>query len=198
MILDSYSVMVVNLDNRPERWKVTETELKNFGFQQIQRFSAIPGGESGCAKSHYECLRGDGNLFLFEDDVIFEPDAMEILLKAVEQLPDDFDLFYLGANVKEPAIYYSENLYQITRGTHCTHAILYSDKGRKLMRSLWRPDNATYRQIDHWMYMIGQAALKCYVCYPLIAFQRPDYSDIRMQWFDYREEMLENQKNNMR
>jgi hypothetical protein len=192
-----YIVKVINLDSRPERMDLTTVELQNFGFDHIFRFPAISGGESGCAKSHYECLKGDGLLFLFEDDIIFEVGAGKILTKAMAQLPDDFDLLYLGANVKTPANQYSKNLFKITGGVHCTHAILYSDKGRHRMLDLWRPEKEVYRQIDHWLYMKGQGLMECYVCSPLIAFQRPDYSDIRLQYFDYRDEMLENQRNNM-
>jgi GR25 family glycosyltransferase involved in LPS biosynthesis len=190
-------IKVINLESRPERYRNTLRELERNGFTNITRFNAIKGGESGCAKSHYECLKGEGLLFLFEDDVVFEPNAADTINAALSQLPEDFDLFYIGANVKTPATRYSENLYKITGGVHCTHAILYSDKGRKRMLELWNPQSEEIKQIDHWMYMKGQALMECYVCYPIMAFQRPDYSDVRLGDMDYRDEMLLNQKNNM-
>jgi GR25 family glycosyltransferase involved in LPS biosynthesis len=198
MKLTDFTVKVINLDSRPERMKDTTKELERFGFAHIYRFPAIKGGETGCALSHYECLKGEGNLFIFEDDVTFEPYARSFFEAAVEQLPDDFDLFYLGANVKTPAIRYSENLYQITGGVHTTHAMLWSAKGREQMLNLWSPGKDNVHQIDQWLFVTGQKLLNCFVCYPMIAFQRADHSDIRNQYFDYRGEMLENQKNNMR
>jgi GR25 family glycosyltransferase involved in LPS biosynthesis len=197
MILGQFETKVINLNSRPERMAETVIELEKINISHVWRFPAIKGGESGCAKSHYECLKGDGNLFLFEDDVVFEPNAEYHLRECIKQLPDNFDLFYIGANVKSPAVRYSESLYKITGGVHCTHAILYSAKGRKRMIELWDPASEQIHQIDHWMYMIGQGLMECYVANPLIAFQRPAYSDIRLQWFDYRGEMIENAKNNM-
>jgi GR25 family glycosyltransferase involved in LPS biosynthesis len=197
--IDNYTVKVINLDSRTERMKDTLIELANFGFTHVYRFPAITGGESGCAKSHYECLKGKGPLFVFEDDVVFEPETLDRLNASIDQLPDDFDLLYLGANVKTPAISYSENLFQITGGTHTTHAMLWSAKGRARMLELWSPyvDNE-YKQIDHWLFMTGQKLLNCFVVYPMIAYQRAAHSDIRNGFYDYRQEMLDNQMNNMK
>jgi GR25 family glycosyltransferase involved in LPS biosynthesis len=191
---------VINLDTKPHRMEATIKELTKIGVKKILRFSAITGGEAGCARSHYECLKmQESPLLIFEDDVVFEPEALKTISKAMEQLPDDFDLFYFGANVKSPAIKYSENLFKITGGVHCTHAMFWSAKGRKRILELWNPySEQEFHQIDHWLYMKGQGAMECYVCYPLMAFQRADHSDIRGAWFDYRDEMLENQKNNMK
>ena len=190
-------VKVINLDSRPDRWEEVKKELDLHGFI-YERFPALKGkcGENGCALSHHAILKEEtGPIGIFEDDVIFEDGWQEVYEKAFSQLPEDWDLLYLGANVKTPALRYSENLFKITGGVHCTHAILYSDKGRKRVLDVW--DLSEFHQIDHWMYMRGQGLLECYVVSPLIAFQRASYSDVRMKWFDYRGEMIENAKNNM-
>lgn len=192
---------VINLDSRPDRWSEVTGELARRGIFDYERFPAIQGmsGENGCALSHYACLKEDLTrpLLLLEDDVLFDDGWIEVFDKAVEQLPDDFDLLYLGANVKIPATRYSENLYQITGGVHCTHAILYSEQGRNNMVNYWQP-GGEYKQIDHWLYMRGQALMNCFVICPMVAWQRPSYSDVRLQSFDYRGEMEENAKNNMK
>lgn len=188
-------VKIINLDSRPERFQEVLTELPKIGITEYNRFSAIVGGAQGCDFSHRECLKGEGPLLILEDDVIFEENALQILLKAFYQLPEDYDMFYLGANVKTPAKRYSNNLFKINGGTHTTHAILYSTKGRQRIQDIWEP--CKYHTIDNWLFMEGQGLLNCYVCWPIQAFQRPCYSDIRLQWFDYKEEMLANQKANM-
>ena len=51
--------------------------------------------------------------------------------------------------------------------------------------------------IDHWLYLTGLELLNAYVVWPMIAFQRADHSDIRLAYYDYKEEMLNNQKLHM-
>jgi len=196
MRLESFDSIVINLDSRPERWDEVQEELPKIGITDFKRFPGILDGNAGFSRSHLACVDGDGFRFVFEDDVIFEPDALEILNKAIDQLPEDFDMFYLGGNVKTSAERYSENLYHIRGGVHTTHAILFSGKARKFIVGHYNP--GSHNLIDEWYYREGLNQMNCYICYPMIAFQRGSYSDLRLQYFDYREEMLENAKNNMK
>jgi len=195
--LNDCQILIINLDSRTDRWEEVQKEMLKIRINNYQRFSAIRGGESGCAKSHYECLKsGIGNLLIFEDDVCFDENALENINKALLQLPEDFDVFYLGANVKQPAQKYSENLFTAIEGVHTTHAMLYSEKGRKEILKIYDP-NLTTLPIDHWFWVYGMKLLKCFICYPIQAFQRAGYTDIRLSYQDYKEEMLQNQKINM-
>jgi GR25 family glycosyltransferase involved in LPS biosynthesis len=196
MILKDYDAVVMNLDSRPERWKEVQNELPKIGITNFRRFAAFPGGNAGFSASHLACVAGHGLRFIFEDDVYFEDFALDVFDKAISQLPDDFDMFYMGANVKIPAERYSDNLFRVTTGVHTTHAILFSDHARQFIIENYDP--AEHNIIDEWYYRKGLSAMKCFVCSPLIAFQRGCYSDLRLQYFDYREEMLENAKNNMK
>jgi GR25 family glycosyltransferase involved in LPS biosynthesis len=195
MKLRDYDAVVMNLDTRPERWEAVQQEIPKIGITVFQRFSALPGGNAGFSASHLACVTGHGLRFVFEDDVYFESGALDVFNKAIEQLPDNFDMFYLGANVKTPAARYSENLYQVTGGVHTTHAILFSDHARQFIIENYDP--AEHNIIDEWYYRKGLSSMQCFVCSPMIAFQRGGYSDLRLQYFDYRTEMLENAKNNM-
>src|SRR5512137_1623376 len=107
-------IKVINLDSRPDRWNTTQEELDRNGFKNYQRFSALTGGDKGCMLSHIECLKGEGDIFIFEDDVVFEPDFEYWFGRVFKELPADFDLFYLGANVKSPAQKFSEHLWSVT------------------------------------------------------------------------------------
>lgn len=189
-------VKIINLDSRPDRMEEILAELPKLGITEYERFSAIKGGALGCDKSHKECLKGEGTLLILEDDCVFDEGANEIFSRAVMQLPHDYDMFYLGANVKSPAVKFSDNLYRVTEGVHTTHAILWSDKGRKKMNEIW--ECGMQGTIDHYLATEGLKKLNAYVCYPMIAFQGDSYSDVRLQWFDYRAEILLNQKLNMR
>ena len=189
-------IKVINLDSRPDRWAEVLKELTNNGIESFQRFPGIKGGDKGCMLSHIELMKGEGSILVFEDDVIFEPDFNKNFIDYLFELPKDYDLFYLGANVKSPATRYSEHLWKVTEGVHCTHAMLYSAQGREKF-------NNSVNQIlgcgliDHWFYTEGLKLFNAFVANPLLAFQRSGYSDVRMQGLDYRGEMLENAKNNM-
>ena len=201
--LNSCIIKVINLDSRPDRWERVQEELKTLGLTNYTRFPALTDGGAwkGSVMSHFRCItEGEtGYLLLFEDDVCFEPNAPHIIAEAVKQLPDDFDMFYMGANVKTPAERYSENLFEVTFGVHTNHAILFSENARNVIRENYHPSNKDYPTFDHWLYMKGLSMMKCFVCYPMMAFQKGGLSDVRQEYLDdiYREEMLENQKNHM-
>src|SRR4030066_158541 len=98
--LNSCIVKIINLDSRPDRWKNVQEELKKINITNYTRFSAITEGGAwhGSVMSHFKCVtEGEsGRLIIFEDDCSFEPNVKYILPKAIDQLPDDFDMFYIG------------------------------------------------------------------------------------------------------
>lgn len=189
-------IKVINLDSRSDRWEEVQKEL-NGKVESYQRFSAISGGmHKGCLLSHIEVMKGKGPILVFEDDIMLEPDFLRNFADCLFELPKDFDLFYLGANVKEKAERYSEHLWRVIGGVHCTYALLYSAEGRRKFNEHTQEMIET-QHIDQWFYYTGLKILKAYVCNPLLAFQRPGYSDVRLATLDYREEMIENAKKNM-
>jgi GR25 family glycosyltransferase involved in LPS biosynthesis len=194
-----FEVKIINLKTRPERLRKTFGELHKIDVTCCQVFNAFPGGNGGLNKSHLSCLKGNGSLLILEDDVVFEPGALKILKKAISQLPDDWDLMYLGTNVKTPATRHSANLFHVTYGVHATHSVLYSHKGREVLLRLYHQagDEAMEIPFDHWLYVKGLNLMNCYVVWPMIAFQCSNYSDLRLDYMDYRGEMIENQKLNM-
>jgi hypothetical protein len=174
---------------------------------EYERFAAVDpypdaGAWIGSSYSHTEVLRNvSGLLLVCEDDVMFIDGAKEIFDKAFVQLPEDWDMFYLGGNVKKPAKRYSENLFRITYGVHCTHAIMYSEKGRKFNLDNFNAlsDEKSIESVfyDHWLYCQGLGKMNCYICYPIIAYQRSNYSNARQGYMDYFGEMKENERNNL-
>jgi hypothetical protein len=139
----------------------------------------------------------EGDLLVCETDVTFLYQSRYVFDNAYAQLPDDWDLLYLGGNIHEPAERYSLNLFKVNRGVHCNHAILYSEKGRnKIFETYnWLTDEIT--PFDQWLYHVGQRILNCYVCSPMIAFQRASWSDAGKCFVDYFVEMRSNEIKNM-
>ena len=162
--LSEVKAKIINLDGRPDRWERVKIEMDKIGVTNYERFPAIEGGWSGSVHSHLRAVsEGEGMTLIFEDDVWFEPDLLDVLPKAISQLPDDFDMFYLGANVKQPATRYSNNLFRVTCGVHTNHAILFSDNARNIIRNHFNENlingqfdfgkySAKFVTFDHWLF----------------------------------------------
>jgi GR25 family glycosyltransferase involved in LPS biosynthesis len=185
---------VIGLESRQDRLEKIPEEMQRIGLPW-QFFATIdPPGETDMMRigsySFIEVLKNfTGHLLVCESDVTFIYQAKEIFDKAVYQLPMDFDLLYLGGNIHEPAERFSENLFRIKKGVHCNHAILYSDSGRRKMIAMYDPLTNDNPRIDDWLYHIGQKEMNCFICSPMIAYQRVSYSDINKKVVDYYIEM---------
>jgi hypothetical protein len=190
-------IRVVHLASRPDRGIFFPEEMQRMFFDYSVFFAVNPPGmddplmASSC--THVDALRGiSGELLVCEDDVCFLKQGRELFNKAYDQLPEDWDMLYLGGNIHEPAEPFSENLYRIHKGVHCNHAILYSEKARSTILStydLWTNDIKAY---DHWLYMVGQGIMNCFIMSPIIAYQRPGYS-CNGKWQDYYIDMRSNE-----
>jgi len=198
--LNKCEVRIINLDRRPDRWQEVKQEMEKVGIVNYTRFSGITTGGvwRGSVLSHWTCVTdGNDTILIFEDDVIFEDNIKEVLPKALSQLPEDFDMFYIGANVKLPAERYSENLFRVKSGVHTNHAILFSGNARKVIRENYDPYKSKQGWFDNWLYQVGLSMMKCFVCSPMMAFQRSGFSDVRQEQMDYYEEMKTNELKHM-
>ena len=201
-MLSNYTARVVNMDERTDRMLTVPDEMKKIGLEW-ERFRAwnppgVPAGATGSVYSHIEVLKDvEGNLFVFEDDVCFIDQAREIFDAAFSELPDDWDMLYLGANPKVPQFRYSDHLFISNGGIHTNHAILYSQKAREYILSVydWRTNEIGI--YDHWLFMEGQKVMKVFLVSPLIAWQLPGYSDCRRSYQDYYLHMRSNEIRHM-
>lgn len=165
---------IINLAKRADRWEAVQLEVQKFGIIDYERFDAIEGGYMGFNRSVHKALEGESELLLLEDDCVFDA-TMETMFLAKSELPDDWDLMYLGANLKSKVNQYSEHLYTLT-DAWTSHAILYSDKGAKWCYENFDPEEGAI--YDEWLRTIAQRRLKCFVMFPMIAFQADGWSDI--------------------
>jgi GR25 family glycosyltransferase involved in LPS biosynthesis len=174
---------IINLDFRTDRWETVVPEVSRFGITDIERVDACKGGYMGFNRSVKKALQGEGELLLLEDDVIFYYDFEDVrteftikdLHDARALLPSDWDLLYLGANLKSPQLKYNSKLYRIT-DAWTSHAILYSVKGRAYCRDHFDPEKEVI--YDEWLRTHAQKNLQCFVIAPMIAFQADGWSDI--------------------
>ena len=191
-------VKIVNQPHRTDRLESLPEEMAKLGFE-YEIFPALnpPGivpGATGSVYSHIEVLRDvEGNLLVCEDDVCFVDQAKEIFELAFNELPQDWDMLYLGGNPKIPQIRYSEHLFKLQGGVHTNHAILYSEKARNYVLNNYDFRTNEIGIYDHWLFMVGQKEMNCFIISPMIAWQKPGYSDCRRSYQDYYLHMRSNE-----
>jgi hypothetical protein len=121
-----------------------------------------------------------------EDDVTFS--SINHLPQALIDLPEDWDILYLGANVvgtdlcnwPEPE-YYTDNLRRVKQAW-TTHAIAYSEKGLKYVLDNW--DYTNGQIFDDWL-RCNLEKMQAYIVYPMVADQREGFSDIWQRKVNY-------------
>lgn len=186
----------INLSKRIDRWLKVKKEFTKVGIHDIvHRFSAIEtsDGRIGCIKSHLEIIKKAkkaklDNVLVLEDDVTFISDDLSFLSQAIKQLPQDWELFYLGANLHTELTNYSENLLHIKNG-FSTHAIAYSKNVYDKFIDKYQPLKQITNQediLDVWLaFQLQNNSDKCFLLKPLLATQINDYSDIAKSNVDY-------------
>ncbi len=155
---------------------------------QISNMKRSPRGEFGCNMSqikavvHSISLNAKTPLFL-EDDVVFDKQANKILNQAVDQLPSDWDILYLGGHPRGPAQKVSSSLAKVSRFSFSV--------SRPLPRSTlltffdeWT--NRVSKPTAPYDFILGNFAEKCnaYCVYPIICKQRPGRSEIAGEYED--------------
>tara|TARA_Y100000389_G_C17470670_1_gene530362 strand:- start:3628 stop:5007 length:1380 start_codon:yes stop_codon:yes gene_type:complete len=97
-------------------------------------FSKLRDGEIGCLLSHYEIWKymitvGVPFCCIYEDDAQFSNNYTERLHKILLELPEDFNILYLGGRFESD--FYSKNIENVTKNIVQHQQIMYKD-GRVL------------------------------------------------------------------
>ena len=170
----------INLKTRRNKWAKVQKEAAKLNIELI-RFEAIfkTYGHHGCFLSHTALLnqvKDEGVFMIIEDDIkVLEP--LETLNKAIEQLPDDWDMLYLGANPSKKLKRYSDNLLRLS-GALMTHAVIYNNQNGVVDYIL---ENA-HGIIDIYLRDEVHDKFNCYITYPMICSQADGYSDTTRWW----------------
>lgn len=174
-------IYCINLNHRTERWEESEKEFKRIGWE-VERF----GTTTDFNNSQYRCLQEAkqyNSSLILEDDVCFG--SLNHLDNSYSELPEDWDIISLGANLREE---HTEriggNLYRYTNGW-TTHAMGYSKKMVEWILENFNPEKDIV--YDEWLRINVLPFFNCYIVYPMVAFQRPSYSDLMGMFADYTE-----------
>lgn len=204
-------IYCINLDHRTDRWEHAQKEFESVGvLDRVQRFSAIKekDGRLGIIKSNLAIIKiakekGLNNVLVFEDDVHFINDTINILGKSLSQIGNlDWWLFYLGANTHEPLklITKSKPNILILKNAFACHAFCYRNKTYDFfIRKYEGLEKIEFQDIlDVFMANYFQKKNLCLVVNPIVATQLASFSDIEKQNVDYtfiEERFKDNTKN---
>ena len=186
-------IVVINLDSRPDRMESFDTQAKKYGIE-YQRFSAVPADPPklpptwACKESHKSVIKqavedNVKRLFVFEDDALFVEDFNTKLADLYKELPEDWDMFYLGAwhleyeKYKEGLVKmkdsYSAHAYGINEHyLDDAFAVVYKPKPIDIALASKHP------------------FIKAYCAKPALVGQIPGYSDIEKEYRDVTDKYL--------
>lgn len=174
---------VINLERRKDR--LEQLNLP-FGFFRIEAidgsiFTDLPmkiRSHNGCRLSHIKTLEyikkfKYESALIFEDDVVLCKDFDNKFEKVLTELPEDWDLLYLGSWNVGDIKKYSESL-NIAETVYCTHGYMIKDKFidtvlESLKSRIWKVDVLLSEALSKG---------KCYVASPVLCWQAPGFSDI--------------------
>jgi hypothetical protein len=169
-------------------WQKAAAEFQRVSLYGVERFNALPAigphqsfnlGVKAILQDFYDS--GAHSLLFLEDDVQFR--NMDYLWPALQELPSDWDVFYMGCNIQGEAIRVSERIYRVSNAW-TTHAVAYT---RPIVRFILDNQPGESEQMfDNWLG--GQLPnWNAYVMKPMCAVQRPRRSSIWNAHTDYTE-----------
>lgn len=177
-----------------DEWTQAEAEFKSVGLNAtpFQALQAI-GPHQSFNLSTYAILQEfydskDHTLLFLEDDCDFR--NLHLLPQVLKELPKDFDIFYLGANIRdEKPQRVSQHIYRVT-DCWTTHAVVYRKPIVKFI--LENHPGESEMMADNWLGSI-LPNWKAFVCKPFLAYQRPRKSAIWGNVVNYEEIFKESQ-----
>ena len=180
------AIFVINLLKRKDRRQQAEDELNKYDIPfrfwiAIENENGAEGLRQTMVALFNHCIaNGYKRVGIFEDDAVMIEDINAYMPKCLEQLPEDFDLFYLGCQHNQKfERFYSENLLPVA-SAFSTHAVLWSASG--MTKFIERCNGIP---IDREIRNKLQSDGKCFASFPMLVSQRPSYSDIEKKLIDW-------------
>lgn len=194
-MLNGVPAYCINLYGRKDRYDECRKEFSKFGLDvQVVRFNKDDtlGGNLGiytiCSLFLKNTVEYD-YFWLFEDDIVFEDNLLEVYKKSWDELMTcNWSIFYLGATIIDKTYKVSDNLLKVG-GAYATHSVCISKAVAQQIVD--RKDEYLYIEpIDVWIDREIIHKNDCYMAFPMVAFQRPSYSDGLGKMVNYKEMML--------
>lgn len=175
-------IFVINLIERTDRMDEFAMEAAHVGMTQYAVICGVRDTDptKGFNQAQRNALEAAyGPTLILEDDCVFK--NWQHLPQALIDLPEDWDLLYLGANIIGSNLCdwptptpITANISRVHQAW-TTHAVAYSQKGRDKILAEW--DHTNGQIYDDYL-RCNLETLKAYIVNPMIADQRPGFSDI--------------------
>lgn len=210
-ILNTYfdKIYCLNLDRRTDRWSECCDIFQKMDLK-VERFSACDGqlidtgygkvynGELGGTISHARLIRkiqkeNLDKVLILEDDIEFCEDFETKFKLAINDLPDDWDIFFFGGNHTGGYQIITKNIGRVFR-TLALHS--YAVRGKALpyiyqnMIQFVGHTLCNNEQLqpsvaaDFYMAKV-QPHIQCYSIFPNLTWQRESFSDLQQDIMNY-------------
>jgi glycosyl transferase family 25 len=178
-------VVVINLDRRTDRMEQLAPQLDKLGIK-YERHSAVDGKELGInpifagTMSHVEVLKNnrDTKILVLEDDAQFVDDFNEKFEEVMQTLPNDWDIFYLGALIPKDTGKVTPVNQHWTRQILTTGSQAYCINPARVNYFIENLDGYEW-YIDIGLRVFAEQ-YNAYITQPNLVTQFPSYSDLRM------------------
>jgi GR25 family glycosyltransferase involved in LPS biosynthesis len=177
-------VVVINLDRRTDRMDKLDPQLKELEIE-YERFSAVDALELGISPivagtmSHVAVMKKyqEEKVLILEDDALFCENFNEKFAKAVETVPADWDVMYLGALLPKTTGKVTPVNDQWARQVFSTGTQAYCIAPVRTQYFIENLDGYEW-YIDIGMRTFAEG-YNAYIAQPNLVTQFPSYSDLR-------------------
>ena len=179
-------VVVINLDRRTDRMEKLDLQLKELDIQ-YKRFSAVDAIKLNIdpivagLRSHLQVIKDNigRRVLVLEDDAYFVDNFNEKFEKVMQTLPEDWDIFYLGALLPKDVgqinmVNRHWGIQVLTTGTQA-----YCIRPEMQHYFISRLEDYNY-YIDIGLRDFAKG-YKPYITQPNLVTQFPSYSDLRLK-----------------
>lgn len=204
---DIQNTFYINLSHRIDRKEHVEQELNKIGILNVNRFEAInnENGAIGCSMSHLKILQNAisnklGHVLIIEDDITFlEPEVFKKQFRKFMELHGkQWDVVLFAGNNMPPYETIDNTCVKVTRCQTTTGylvnghylRILADNIKRGLTHLIRNPTEHSIYAIDKYWFVL-QGLGRWYLITPLTVIQREDYSDIENKITNYKNVMLD-------
>jgi tetratricopeptide (TPR) repeat protein len=186
------AIYCINADGQEQRWQEAMEQCRKVGIADlVLRFPAVVTPHNhhvGCALSHRAVVaearrRGLNNVLVLEDDVVFAPDAIEVLERCIAELRQARDaagwgLLYLGGCHRSPERRKVPGCQSLEFAhVSTTHAVAYSKLVySRILKEMPQNPAEMALWLRRWYgfdwYLLGELSESALLVSPVIASQR--------------------------
>lgn len=203
-------IVYINLESRTDRKEESLAEFDKLGItDKVVRFNAIQHekGFVGCSMSHIEVLKSARDdpsvqtILIFEDDVTFtvDPNSVHAQINGFfdSDLFSNFDVLFLASDVVRkgrPATIAKDVTVVRTVKAYTASAYIVHRRAFDKILAVWEENllqlvhqtNPINIHMHDVAWCILQAVGRWYSLWPVIAKQRPSFSDLKKKFVEYR------------